>query len=286
MNPRPFIILNPAAKGTKAGPMQKKIEALKPRPVLRLTEGPGDAEAMAERAVEQGFEKIIAAGGDGTVNEVINGLTGSDAKLGLLPVGTMNVFATELGLPNNLDACWKIIQDGQTRSVDVGRANDHYFIQLAGVGLDAQIVLETEKEFRKHFGPLSYLVVASQVAARKAPELKVELPEGKQLEGSFVLIGNGRHYGGPFVLFKEACIEDGLLDVLVFSKISHLDIMRYLQGFVFGDPATMKDLTYLQTPWLRVSSDEKVPVEVDGELMGFVPVEVGFAEKKLQVLTP
>ncbi len=286
MAERPFVIFNPAAKGEKAAPLRHRIEALRPRPVLRLTEAPGDAEAMAERAVEQGFEKIIAAGGDGTVNEVINGMAESRASFGLLPVGTMNVFATELGLPPGLEACWKIIQTGHTRTVDLGRANDHYFIQLAGVGLDAQIVLETERDFRKHFGPLSYLVVASQIAARKPPRLTVTLANQQVVEGSFVLIGNGRHYGGPFPLFKGARIDDGLLDVLIFAKIGHLDLVRYLQGLVFGDAASMKDLSYHQTRSLTVTSPDKIPVEIDGELMGFAPVRFDLAKRGLRVLAP
>jgi len=284
MNQRPYIILNPAARGEKARPMLDIIESLEPKPVVRLTTAPGDAEAMAERAVEQGFDTIIAAGGDGTVNEVINGLAGSSAKFGLLPVGTMNVFATELGLPNSVAGSWEVIKAGHVRQVDLAKANDQYFVQLAGIGLDAQIVMETEREFRKNFGPLSYLVTASQVVTREAPKLMVELPDGRELEGSFVLIGNGRYYGGKFVVFKEAKIDDGLLDVIIFGGVGHLDLVRYLQAFIFGDPATVPDVQVLQTPSLRVTSEEKVPVEVDGEVMGFVPVDICFSPTKLNVL--
>jgi len=286
MQDRPFVILNPAAKGEKAAPMLKRIERLRPRPVIRLTEKPGDAEALAERAVEQGFTTIVAAGGDGTVNEVLNGMAHSNAKLGLLPVGTMNVFATELNLPNDLEACWRIITGGRTLLVDIGFANDHAFSQLAGIGLDAQIVLETERDFRKNFGPLSYLIVASQIAARKAPRLHITLPDQTTHEGSFVLIGNGRHYGGPFVLFRKASLTDGLLDVLIFKKISHIDIVRYLQEFVFGNPATMRDLVYLQTRSLTVTSAQRVPVEVDGEVVGFLPYTFMVKKRALQVLVP
>ena len=283
---RPIVILNPAAKGEKAGQMQRRIEALHPKPVIRLTAGPGDAEALAERAVEQGYTTIIAAGGDGTVNEVVNGMAGSDASLGLLPSGTMNVFATELGLPPDLAACWKVIQEGHTRLVDLPKVNDQHFVQLAGVGFDAQIVLETERDFRKNFGPLSYLVVAAQIAARTPPRLRVELPDGTTYQGSFVLIGNGRHYGGPFVFFKNAKIDDRKLDVMVFGKTGHIDILRYLQGIFFGDPAAMKDVDYFQTSKLQISCDTKVPLEVDGELAGFLPAHFSIARKKLRVFTP
>src|SRR4029453_4217140 len=104
----------------------------------------GEAEARARREVEEGFTRIVAAGGDGTVSQVANGLVGSNATLGVLPMGSVNVFAMELGLPLlNLHRCWDIIEDTNVRLVDLPSANGKYFVQLGGVGLDAQVVKET-----------------------------------------------------------------------------------------------------------------------------------------------
>jgi diacylglycerol kinase family enzyme len=106
------------------------------------------------------------------------------------------------------------------------------------------------------------------------------------MEGSFVLIGNGRLYGGPFPFFKRALIDDGLLDVVVFKRIGYLDIIRYLQEVIFSSSISMPELEYFQTKHLRVSSEEDVPVEVDGEVIGTCPVEFRVRERGLRVLAP
>jgi YegS/Rv2252/BmrU family lipid kinase len=283
---RALVILNPAARGEKASADRERILKLAPGAVIRTTNAAGDAEALAERGVEQGFKLIVAAGGDGTINEVVNGIAEADVTLGLLPSGTMNVFATELGIPTDMRKCWDIIANGVTREVDLAVANDQYFVQLAGIGLDAQVVKETRREDKRAFGPLSYLVSAAQIASRKPPLICVDTPDRGRLSGSFVLIGNGRLYGGPFPLFKLAKIDDGLLDVLIFKNLGYIEIMRYLQGVLFGTHIDMPDVEYVQTREARVTSTADVPVEVDGELLGNVPVTFGFARRKLNVRVP
>ena len=229
----------------------------------------------------------MAAGGDGTIHEVVNGLAGSDAALGLLPLGTVNVFAMELGLPSNdLALCWDIIQNGNTRLVDLPSANGKHFVQLGGVGLDAQVVKETSLAFKRSFGPLSYLISAAQIAGRTPPRLFIESEDASSREGSFVLIGNGRLYGGPFPFFKHAVLDDGLFDVVVFKQLGYLEIIKYLQDVVFSSDIRVPEIEYFQTRHLRVTSNQDVPVELDGELIGNCPVEFRIEEKALRVLAP
>lgn len=278
-----LVILNPAAHSEKAATTAVKIEALARDAEVRYTTGPGGALPLAAQGVKDGFRTIVAAGGDGTVNEVVNGMDGADVRLGILPVGTMNVFAAELGLPvTNLAACWDVIASDQERSIDLPCANSQYFVQLGGIGLDAQVVKETTWASKKSLGPLSYLISATQIAARRPPRLVVE-SDGERHEGSFVLIGNGRYYGGPFVIFPNARIDDGKLDVLVFRNMSHLDIVRYVHGIIFGSHTRLPDVTPFQASNVIVSSDEDVPVEVDGELIGQVPVTFRVSPGKLRV---
>src|ERR1700724_2375908 len=145
-----LIILNPAADSERAQRRQAHVQSLARDCVVCATTYTGEAEAMARRGAAEGFEKIVAAGGDGTINEVVNGLAGSNAALGLLPIGTMNVFATELGLPaHDLQLCWNIIQGENTRLVDLPSANGKHFVQLAGVGLDAQVVKEASLTLKR-----------------------------------------------------------------------------------------------------------------------------------------
>jgi YegS/Rv2252/BmrU family lipid kinase len=282
-----LVILNPAARGDRANRWRTRIESIARGSVLCATSRSGEAETMARHAAQEGFEKIVAAGGDGTINEVVNGIAGSNAALGLLPMGTVNVFAMELGLPSNdLGRCWDIIQSGHTRLVDLPSANEKHFVQLAGVGLDAQVVKETSLAFKRNFGPLSYLISAAQIAARKPPRLFIESENASIDEGSFVLVGNGRLYGGPFPFFKHAVIDDGLFDVVVFKRLGYLEIIKYLQDVVFSSDIRVPEIEYFQTRHLRVTSDQDVPVELDGELVGNCPVEFRVQEKALRVLAP
>ncbi len=254
---------------------------------MRLTSEAGDARRIAAEAARDGVEVIIAAGGDGTLNEVVNGIGNAPVRLGILPVGTMNVFATELGIPHgNLERAWSIIEQGKVVAVDLPKANDTHFIQLAGVGLDAEVVRKTTADSKKALGPLSYLLTLVQVAAHKPPRVVVETEGGRIREGSFVLIGNGRLYGGPFPVFKRASLYDGLLDVLVFQNQTHWDVVRYFQAIAFGTHPELPDVEYFQTSSIKVTSSGDVPVELDGEVAGMLPCLFSVEAQKLRVMAP
>ena len=283
-----IVILNPTAGSPEhVRSWQERIESLAGDCPVHVTSHSGEAEALARRAVEEGFIRIVAAGGDGTVSQVANGLTGSNAILGVLPMGSVNVFAMELGLPlHSLQRCWDIIEDTNVRLVDLPSANGQYFVQLAGVGLDAQVVKETSLAFKRSFGPLSYLISAAQIAARQPPKLFIESAHTAVEEGSFVLIGNGRLYGGPFPFFKHAIIDDGLFDVVVFKRLGYLEIIKYLQDVVFSSDIKVPEIEYFQTQQLRITSEQDVPLELDGELAGNCPVDFRIRTKALRVLAP
>ena len=268
------VILNPAAGNLETvRDCQDRVESIVGRMPIRITSHAGEAEVLARRAVEEGFGRVVAAGGDGTVNQIANGIAGSTAALGILPMGTVNVFAMELGLPANLERCWEIIRSGNVRRVDLPSANGKYFVQLGGIGLDAQAVKETTVAFKRSLGPLSYLISAAHIAARQPPQLFIESEDANVREGSFVLVGNGRLYGGPFPFFKQAAIDDGLLDVVVFKRLGILEIIKYLHDVVFSSDIRVSEVEYFQTRDLRVSSEQDVPMELDGELAGKCPVD-------------
>lgn len=282
-----IVILNPAARSEKASRLLERIRELSGGAPVRLTSEAGDASRIAAEAVRDGVEVIIAAGGDGTLNEVVNGIGNVPVRLGILPVGTMNVFATELGIPHgNLERAWSIIEQGKVVAVDLPKANDTHFIQLAGVGLDAEVVRKTTADSKKALGPLSYLLTLVQVAAHKPPRVVVETEGGRIREGSFVLIGNGRLYGGPFPVFKRASLHDGLLDVLVFQNQTHWDVVRYFQAIAFGTHPELPDVEYFQTSSIKVTSSGDVPVELDGEVAGMLPCLFSVEPQKLRVMAP
>ena len=282
------VILNPTAGNLETiREWQGRIESMVGRSPVRISSHAGEAETLARRAVKEGFARVVAAGGDGTVNHVANGIAGSDAALGILPMGTVNVFAMELGLPaNDLERCWEIVETGHTRLVDLPSANGKHFVQLGGVGLDAQAVKETTLAFKRSLGPLSYLISAAHIAGRQPPQLLIESEDAPVQEGSFVLVGNGRLYGGPFPFFKQAVFDDGLLDVVLFKRLGFLEIIKYLHDVVFSSDIRVPEIEYFQTRQLRVSSEQDVPVALDGELACNCPVDFQLHEKALPVLSP
>jgi diacylglycerol kinase (ATP) len=279
------IIANPAARGVRAR-LERLQQRLTRNVVIRTTKGPGDAEAQTERAVEQGFGTIVAAGGDGTINEVVNGIGNAQVALGILPMGTVNVLAMELGIPFDIAAAWKVIRAGHVRLIDEASANGHIFVQMAGIGLDAQIVQRNNRQVKQVLGPLSYLLTATKVAAERPPKLRVYNDGHSVIEGSFVLVGNGRLYGGPFALFRDADMQDGLLDVYVFKYMNYLALIRYFRGTLFGSLANFSDVEHFKAKRLRVEANRHVPLEADGELVGHAPVEFSVRRRKLRVLVP
>jgi diacylglycerol kinase family enzyme len=145
----------------------------------------------------------------------------------------------------------------------------------------------TGAESKKALGPLSYLMTLTQVAGQSAPPLKISNGHEDQLEGSFVLVGNGRHYGGPFNFFPEAELDDGLLDVCVFHRLSHFDLLRYFRGIlVNGGHTKFTDVTYFKSDHVEVTAPDNVPFEVDGECHGNCPVTFSVAAGALRVLVP
>lgn len=289
----PLIILNPAAQSEKAIRLINRLEELSKGAEIRLSARPGDGEQLARAAVEEGYTTIIAAGGDGTINEVVNGIAGAacqgnpKATLGILPVGTMNVFAMELGIPlNSLEKAWAVTERGNIRQLDLPKAGERYFVQLGGAGLDAEVVRRTTRESKKALGPLSYLVSLAQVAGVKPPPITIIRDNGMECRGSFVLFGNGRFYGGPFKMFRDGSQTDGLLDVLVFKNQSPWDLFRYMQAILTGQHPNLSDVEYFQSGTLSLNSEEPVPYELDGEMMGYLPLQVTLDQRALSVLAP
>ena len=287
------VILNPAARSSRARALEQHIRTLSPAPEVHITQQPGDAERLAFELASQGHKIVTAAGGDGTVNEVIHGIakfnaTVSDcakhAALGVLPAGTMNVFAHEIGLPGrDLEACWKRIQNGARRAVDLWQANDLFFAQLAGVGFDAEVVEATTSEMKQRLGPISYALAGLRVLSRQAPVITVHIDGRPPIPGALVLIGNGQHYGGPVPVFPNAKNDDGLLDLIIFHERRSWEVLQLLHSITTGNYDLCGDLDVLQAASFRVESEHRVPFEIDGELGQSTPVEFKAAPFKLNV---
>ena len=232
-----FSIQRPGAKRPGASAVTSTPSAAES--TLKLTAAAGDARRLAAEAIGEGFEVIVAAGGDGTLNEVLNGIGDvpdgfERARLGVLPLGTVNVFARELALPVKLDAAWAAIRQGRETRIDLprveyrakGAPQRRYFAQLAGAGLDARAIELVQWQLKKKIGPLAY-VVAGLKALLGAQSKITAAGGGHSATGELVLIGNGRLYGGRLPSYsRKADLRDGLLDVCVFPRVNWLTLAR------------------------------------------------------------
>ncbi|HWD20146.1 MAG TPA: diacylglycerol kinase family protein [Verrucomicrobiae bacterium] len=289
---RSCLIFNPTARGEKARAVHAGLQTWIGQCAVLLTTGPGHAQTLAAQAVRDGFKVIVAAGGDGTINEVVNGiavapggLTG--VKLGILPLGTVNVFARELGLPRGVRAAWGTIGAGRETLVDLGRAEFdsgqvRFFVQLAGAGIDSRAIELVNWKLKKKIGPLAYVVAGLQAWREPQPMIAVE----NGAAGELVLLGNGRYYGGSFSFFPKASLRDGLLEVCVFPKVSVPRLAQAAFGMVTGRLGQMSSAVRSQAKSVKLTSASRVMLQLDGENVGELPARLSVVPNALRVIVP
>jgi diacylglycerol kinase (ATP) len=264
---------------------------------LQLTEKPGDALTLACAAAQAGCDVAIAAGGDGTVNEAVNGLVGTQTALGVLPVGTGNMWAKQLGVPTytltnplRLHEAAAGLTEGTIRSVDVGQVNNRYFLCWAGIGLDAQVTTEMEPRQRhtKRLGALPYAIAAILVArdfqgVRTRVSLDGSIVRGRTL---LILVSNIKQYVGVLNVAREARMDDGLLDVFVFKGLGFTYAVRHLLKVVSQRYLQDPQVIHRQVRRIEVRTEWAIPVQVDGDPIGTTPVTLKVAPLALRVLVP
>ena len=240
----------------------------------------------------------MAAGGDGTVNEVLNGMGDApngfdDVRLGVLPLGTVNVFARELKLPTKLERAWAVLRRGRETRIDLGRADfqadgqpaRRYFMQLAGAGLDARAVELVSWKLKKNAGPLAYVVAGLQALAEKQPTVTARAGD-RRTEGELVLLGNGKLYGGPFEFFPEARLGDGQLHACAFPRLTLGRLLRVLPGLLLRHQLPEAAVQRLQAPKIELTGDVSIAFELDGEWVGHLPATLSVEPQKLRVVVP
>jgi diacylglycerol kinase (ATP) len=282
------LIFNPKARSEKGGKVLRFLMTHAGRFTMYATNHAGEARELAARFAAQGEPVVLAAGGDGTLNEVVSGLAGTATVLGVLPAGTMNVFAREMGIPfDSLERALAVIDRGFVREVDLFEANSAPFMQMAGVGFDARVIEETTWESKRMLGPLAYLLAAVKVLGEKPPCMEVVCADGRREEGVAVLAGNGSLYGGQFRLFRNADNRDSKLDVVVYKEAGYKLVLDSLRGIAFGGLDLVASTSCFQTDAFTVRADREVPVEVDGEWAGrFSEVRFKETASRLRVIAP
>jgi diacylglycerol kinase (ATP) len=295
---RTCVIFNPTARGEKARRFRRHLDEIAAQSALMLTAGVGDARRLASEAVRQGFQRIVAAGGDGTVNEVLNGMADvpggfEAAALGVLPLGTVNVFAREMGVSLKLQRAWQIICEGRETRLDApcvdyqvrGAAQRRWFAQLGGAGLDARAIELVSWPLKKKIGPLAYVLAGVNALRDSLPQITAE-GGGCSHEGKLVLIGNGKLYGGPYRVFPKADPRDGLLDVCVFPRVGWLTLARCGPWLLLRGALPVGVTRTFQASSVTLTSSGPAAFELDGELVGQLPARFSLERSVLRVLAP
>lgn len=251
------------------------------------TLGEGDATLAAAEAVERGFDVIIAAGGDGTLYEVINGMAEKENRppLGILPVGTTNDFARALGIPKHWEFAVDLIVQQHTRTIDVGKVNQRYFINIAGGGSMTELTYEVPSRLKTVIGQLAYYMKGLEKLPRLSPiELQIRSKEVTfQEEVMMFLICNSNSVGGFERLAPDASLSDGLLDVLVLRKCNLADFIRIVSAALRGEHMNDEHLVYFKTDSLEVTSPDYVQLNLDGEFGGTLPCSISVLPDHLQI---
>ena len=274
------IIVNPVSgKGAalrKAYSARRILDQAGLEVTLHSTKAAGHGRMLA--AEKSGYaDVLVSVGGDGTLNEVINGVldSGSDTPIAIIPTGTANVVSLDLGLPKNFDSLVKLAIESPIRRLDIGRAGDRIFIMCAGVGLDAAIVENISFTRSNHgFTILSYVPpILKEVFRYSFTPMRV-IVDGEVVDESstFTVIGNMRRYGGPFRFFREAAPDDGVLDVCCLHGRKTIDLIHYMWGAFKQNLQTFIDVTYYRGKEITVEADKRVLVQVDGDRGGQLPM--------------
>lgn len=255
----------------------------------RETEAAGHAVHLAREAVSANFDLVCAIGGDGTVNETLNGLAGGTVPLAIIPTGTVNVLAMELGVPLDPPDAVHLLETGTVTSIDLGVANDRYFGLMAGVGMDAAVVASLHPGLKRALKEAAFAVQGiTHYLAADEPRIRVETEE-RVVEGYFVVFGNSSNYAGGFGITPLADMRDGLLDICVLRDKSFVSTVTYWTAALLNAHVKHPKVEYFRTAEARVvcvDEGQEVLVQTDGEIAGQLPLTCRIVPRALLVVVP
>lgn len=288
------IILNPSAGSVSdLDLVTARLESL-PNAELRLTDKRGSAARCAKTALKKGCDTIIAAGGDGTLNEVVNGIGENlgEARVGLIPLGTGNDFARTIGMPVELEAAMEVILAGETQPVDLVRVTSddvRYFVNVSAGGFSGLVNEKLTPEMKKTWGPLAYLrgaaAALSELRAYRTT-LAFDNTESLVIDLYNVVVANGRYVAGGTLIAPEAVINDGLLDVVLIPKRPATELAMLAAQIGMGNHLSSESIVFRRAANVTVNSKPGMWFNVDGELVGNEPARFEILPRALRFIAP
>jgi diacylglycerol kinase (ATP) len=284
-----LVIANPLAGSRGARWRGQKPETvlrpLFPRAELYFTKAGGEATEVARQAAADGFELVVAAGGDGTVNEVANGLAGTETQMGLFPLGTENVLAKERHIPPQFDKAVALLQRTQPRQIDLGLIGDRYFVCFAGIGFDAHVCERVKPSHKARLGSMAYVTTAMEHYFRYNETkrlFKIQVDdEFLEVESWQILFGNIQCYGGGLKATPRASMHDGLIDMLIMPRTDLPGMVKQVVAAATGNHLKLPEVRYYQARKIHVECSVPTSFQYDGDLGGSTPITVEVAPKAL-----
>ncbi|HEU4710523.1 MAG TPA: diacylglycerol kinase family protein [Pyrinomonadaceae bacterium] len=256
---------------------------------LKLTTRPHEATEIAARAAQNGSSDVIVAGGDGTINEAIQGLAGTKARLAIIPRGTANVLARQLGLPLDEREAAAVVARGKSQRIHLGLAIDattkRYFALMAGIGLDASIVRHVRPRLKKRIGKGAFWISGLSHLASWSPHPFTLEIDGREYQATFAAIGKAPRYGGDLAITPGARLDQPEFEVCMIDTASRFRYLRLLSyALREGMPRNRAEVQFIKTTLVKAYGN--APVQIDGELIGTLPMRFEIAPESLEVLVP
>ena len=297
-NPTPLnfskavLIYNPAARrlqGRLSHQLQTAVNRIRSFDIevnARPTARPNHASCLAQESLERGCDLIIACGGDGTVNEVISGMAGSRVPLMVIPAGTANVLAKEIGLPLNFVESTALLKTGLIRRIALGRVDSRPFALMAGIGVDASVLSVLNEGWKKNLGEGAFWIAAlQQLFDYSFPQFEVQI-EGESQHATFAVIGRAKNYGGGFQITGRADLFSEAFHVCLFQSSNRWRYLSYLWRVLRKQHYDLPDVLHLKARSVLISGSQEIQVQVDGELIGRLPQSVTIQPDALSLLIP
>ncbi len=289
------IIVNPTAGGMRPGRFARalaRFEAAGWAVSVHPTTRRGGGEELAQRLAAGPLpDAVIAAGGDGTIAEVVNGLAGSPVALGVLPFGTANVLAHEIGLGGDPVAAADALIDAVPIRVHLGRCNGRLFTMMCGIGFDAHVVARVSPALKRRLGQvrlgkLSYVMASLTQAACHRPVRYRLTIDGREVDAGSAVVANGHYYAGRFVLAPDARLERAEFQVCLFERGGRVDALRYGAAMLAGLVPRLPDVSLITARRIEIDGPAGDPVQADGDLASRLPAAVDLVPDALTLLVP
>jgi diacylglycerol kinase (ATP) len=289
-----MIIINPSSGKEKAEEILPNIEKvlgdIYDRVVVRKTEGEGDATEFAKEACAEKFDAVISMGGDGTVNETVNGLAEQEHRpdFGIIPLGTVNDFARALHIPLNPDKAIEMLQNPQVQTADIGKINDRYFMNVLAVGAIAEATYNVTVEQKTRFGSFAYILEGAKALVKKTPfPITVEHDQGRWIGEAFLVIATMTNSVGGFEqLAPEAEVNDGKLHTFIIKNLSVPLLVKIIPSLLRGEIKEHEEVEYIQTSKLHISTSEELAVNIDGDEGFRLPFQAQVLHDHLRLFVP